>query len=103
MPGNGVLLAEAKWRVGSRLWTMLPAFSAVTGATVPASGNTSALNSNVYAVDIHPWLRAAIGDATPCEFANPTSLMRLASDVEGRLDLESGIIAHPTINVVEAF
>jgi hypothetical protein len=29
--------------------------------------------------------------------------MRLASDAEGKLDLEALIIAHPEINVVEAF
>ncbi len=55
-----------------------------------------------YRVD-NPWLHASIGATTPCEFANPTTLMRLMTDPPGRLDLESGVIVHPTIKDVESF
>ncbi len=55
-----------------------------------------------YLVD-NPCLRASIGAATPCEFANPTTLMRLLTDPQGRLDLESGVIVHPTMEDVESF
>lgn len=64
--------------------------------SIPAGGG-------VYNVDISPWLRAAISAGTACEFTNPTCLMRFATDAEGKLDLMAGIIAHPEINLVEAF
>lgn len=85
---GGGLLAGHRFSISGRLYEIM--------RSVAAGGG-------VYTVDIHPSLRAALGAATPCQFANPTSLMRLATDAEGVLDLESGIIAHPRIDVVEAF
>ena len=85
---GGPILAGHRFSIGGRLYEVMQ--------SVPSGGG-------VYAVDIHPWLRAAITNGTVCEFANPTSLMRLATDRGGSLDLESGIIAHPAIQVVEAF
>lgn len=85
---GGALLSGHRFSIAGRLYEIIQ--------SVPAGGG-------VYAATIHPWLRSAIGAATICEFSNPTSLMRLASDAEGRLDLESLIIAHPRIQIVEAF
>jgi hypothetical protein len=86
--GGDPIIAGNRFSIANRLYEVQQ--------SVPQGGG-------VYAVNILPWLRGAIAAGTPCEFLNPVSTMRFASDTEGKLDLASNITAHPQINLIEAF
>lgn len=52
---------------------------------------------------VRPWTRAAWPAATRLEFDDPVCLCRLASDDGMALDLDFGRVAHPSVDLVEAF
>jgi hypothetical protein len=51
---------------------------------------------------IRPWLRAGSGNGTPIEFGAPGTIMRLASDDTGALELQLSRYGTVTIELVEA-
>ena len=89
----GMLLSIGGWM--HMITSLVTPDFAVAGSGQAAPG--------AIAVTIQPWTRVAYAAGTTVEFATPNTLMRLASDDTGAMELQLSRYGNVTVELVEAF
>jgi hypothetical protein len=80
-------------------WMHVLADLVTADPVAPGSGQAA---PGAIALTIRPWTRVAYAAGTPVEFASPVTVMRLASDDTGAMELQLSRYGTVTLDLVEA-